>query len=212
MTDTAKREAARQFIQKWNGKGKEDENDCSFWLDIAQRILGIIDATDRIDFQKKVIVDGHTKRIDGYIPETRVMIEQKSLGIALDKDAAQSGGIMLTPYGQAKRYNDNLPVSEKARWIVTSNFAEIWIYDMDTREPEKNVIKIALADLQDKYALLDFLFKKEVTQISEEKELSIKAGELVGEIYDRFLEQYNDPMAVRTQQLLWGRLRWPPVF
>lgn len=202
MTDTAKREAARQFIQKWNGKGKEDEDDRSFWLDISQRILGISDATDRIEFQKKVIVDGHTKRIDGYIPETRIMIEQKSLGIALDKEANQSGGIMLTPYGQAKRYNDNLPVSEKARWIVTSNFAEIWIYDMDTREPEKNVIKIALVDLQDKYTLLDFLFKKEITQISEEKELSIKAGELVGDIHDRFLEQYNDPMAVSTQQSL----------
>lgn len=68
-------------------------------------------------------MDGNTKRIDVYIPETRIIIEQKSLGIALDKKVHQSGGLNLTPYEQAKRYNDNLPFDEKARWIITSNFA-----------------------------------------------------------------------------------------
>lgn len=101
MTDAEKREAARQFYNKWNGKGKEDEDDRSYWLDVLQRIMGIEDATDRIVFQKKVIVDGNTKRIDAYIPETKVIIEQKSLGIALDKKIHQSGGIALTPYEQA---------------------------------------------------------------------------------------------------------------
>ena len=62
-------------------------------------------------------MDGNTKRIDAYIPETRIIIEQKSLGIALDKKVHQSGGLNLTPYEQAKRYNDNLPFDEKARWI-----------------------------------------------------------------------------------------------
>lgn len=33
-------------------------------------------------------------------------------------------------------------------------------------------------------------------------ELSLKAGELVGVIHDRFLEQYSDPMAVHTQRSL----------
>ena len=144
MTDAEKREASRQFYQKWHGKGKEDEDDRSYWLDILQRIMGADDATDRVEFQKKVIVDGHTKRLDAYIPETKIIIEQKSLGIALDKKIHQSGGIDLTPYEQAKRYNDNLPSSEKARWIVTSNFSEIWVYDMDTNVPEDNVTKISI--------------------------------------------------------------------
>jgi len=139
MTDAEKREASRQFFQKWAGKGREDEDDRSYWLDILQRIMGAEDATDRIEFQKKVIVDGNTKRIDAYIPETKVIIEQKSLGISLDKKVHQSGGIDLTPYEQAKRYNDNLPSSEKARWIVTSNFSELWVYDMDTRVPEQKM-------------------------------------------------------------------------
>ena len=193
MTDAERREASRQFYYKWNGKGKEDEDDRSYWLDILQRVMGADDATDRIEFQKKVIVDGNTKRIDGYIPETKIIIEQKSLGIALDKKIHQSGGFNLTPYEQAKRYNDNLPSSEKARWIVTSNFEEIWIYDMDTREPEKNVTKIRIKDLPSHYYILEFLLEKKIKKITEEMELSLKAGELVGKIYDSFLVQYNNP-------------------
>ncbi len=56
MTDAERREASRQFCNKWNGTGKEDEDDRSFWLDILQRILGVADATDRIEFQKKSLL------------------------------------------------------------------------------------------------------------------------------------------------------------
>ena len=200
MTDAERREAARQFYTKWFGKGKEDEDDRSYWLDVLDRVLGIEHATDHIDFQKKVIVDGHTKRIDAYIPETRVLIEQKSLGIALDKKIAQSGGIELTPYEQAKRYNDNLPFDEKARWIVTSNFAEIWIYDMNLRVPEP--VKLTLAELQSKYNILDFLVNQEQTRITKEMEVSVKAGELVGVIYDALYKQYINPNSERAQKSL----------
>ena len=202
MTDAERREAARQFYQKWHGKGKEDEDDRSYWLDILQRVMGADDATDRIEFQKKVIVDGHTKRIDAYIPETKIIIEQKTLGIALDKKIAQSGGIALTPYEQAKRYNDNLPSSEKARWIVTSNFAEIWVYDMDTRVPEDNITKISIKDLQSHYMMLDFLLETKVKKVSKEVELSKEAGTLVGKIYDAFLKQYHKPDDKKTLESL----------
>lgn len=193
MTNAEKREAARQLIQKWHNKGREDEDDRSYWLDILQRLLGCTDATDRIEFQKKVIVNGNTKRIDAYIPETKIIIEQKSEGIPLDKKISQSGGTELTPYEQAKRYNDNLPTSEKAKWIITSNFQELWIYDMDTRVPENNVVKINIDDLHHNSSLLDFLLEKKVVQVSKEVDLSQEAGKLVGKIYDAFLKQYHDP-------------------
>lgn len=200
MTDAERREASRQFYNKWVGRGREDEDDRSYWLDILDRVLGVENATDHIDFQKKVIVDGNTKRIDAYIPETRVIIEQKTLDIALDKKVHQSGGIDLTPYEQAKRYNDNLPFDEKARWIVTSNFAEIWIYDMNMRVPEP--VKITLADLQSKYSMLDFLINQEQTHISQEMEVSVKAGELVGIIYDALYKQYINPESERALKSL----------
>ena len=189
MTDAEQREAARQFYQKWAGKGKEDEDDRSYWFDILQNLFGIPDVTNHIDFQKKVIVDGKTKRIDAYLPETKVLIEQKSLGVALDQKIKQSGGIELTPYEQAKRYNDNLPFSDKARWIVTSNFAEIWVYDMDTKVPEPQVIKIE--NLQNECYRLSFLIKEKVSSISAEMQISIQAGEIVGLLYDAFYKQYG---------------------
>ncbi len=190
MTAAEQREAARKFIIKWQNKGKEDEDDRSFWLDIFQRILGVEDATDRMEFQKKVLVKGNTKRIDVYIPETKVLIEQKGLGKHLDKKFHNSGDIDLTPYDQAKRYDNNLPHDEKARWIVTSNFSEIWIYDMNKRDPEAEVVKINVSNLQDEFYRLEFLKKKEVVKISKEMQVSIKAGEIVGKLYDELYNSY----------------------
>ena len=200
MTESERREQARQFIQKWHGKGKEDEDDRSYWLDILQRILGMDNATDRIDFQKKVIVDGNTKKIDAYIPETRVLIEQKSLGVALERKAAQSGDISLTPYEQAKRYNDNLPYDEKARWIITSNFAEIWVYDMNARVPTPQ--KFSIENMQNHSHFLDFIMEKKAKAPTVEEELSKKAGEYVGRIYDAFIKQYNNPDSAETYKSL----------
>lgn len=200
MTEVEKREGARQFYQKWFGKGREDEDDRSYWINIMSRIMGIENATDYLDFQKKVIVEGNTKRIDAYIPQTKVLIEQKSLGIPLDKKIHQSGGIELTPYEQAKRYNDNLPYDEKARWIVTSNFAEIWIYDMNMRVPEP--VKITLADLQSKYSMLEFLINHETNEISQEVKISKDAGAIVGKLYNAFIKQYDNPEDPETLKSL----------
>ena len=130
------------------------------WIDFLSNVLGMENVTDRVEFEKKVVVDGNTKRIDVYIPETHVLIEQKSLGKALDHKIMNSGSIELTPYDQAKRYNDNLPYDEKARWIITSNFSDIWIYDMNARVPE--AVKISLDEIPSKYPLLDILIKKDV--------------------------------------------------
>ena len=191
MTDAEQREAARQFVNRWLGKGKEDEDGRSYWIDLLTSVLGMDNVTERLNFEKKVVIDGNTKRIDVYIPETRVIIEQKSLGKALDQKIRNSGEIDLTPFEQADRYNSKLTFDERARWIVTSNFAEIWIYDMNQKQPEPT--KIALDELQSKYPLLDFLVKKEVKTISREMEVSIKAGDIVGLIYDAFLKQYRIP-------------------
>lgn len=191
MTDTEQREAARQFVNRWMGKGKEDEDGRSYWIDLLSNVLGMDHVIERLNFEKKVIVEGNTKRIDAYIPETHVIVEQKSLGKALDQKIHNSGDIDLTPYEQAKRYNDNLPYDEKARWIVTCNFSDIWIYDMNVKIPEP--LKIALEELPSKYPLLDFLAKKDIKKISHEMEVSIKAGEIVGLIYDAFYKQYRIP-------------------
>jgi hypothetical protein len=194
MTDAEQREAARQFVNKWNRRGNEDEDGRSYWIDLLQNVLGMENVTDRVDFEKKVYVDGNKKRIDAYIPETRVLIEQKSLGKALDQKIHNSGDIDLTPYEQAKRYNDNLSFDERARWIITCNFAQIWIYDMNqANSKDIEPLKIELTDLQTKFSRLNFLVKKDVKHLSHEMEISIKTGDIVGKLYNAFIKQYKDP-------------------
>ena len=198
MTDAQQREAARQFFYRWNNKGKEDEHARSYWIELLSDVFGVERVTERVEFEKKVAGEKSKKRIDVYIPETHVVIEQKSMGIPLDKP--QQGHDGKTPYEQAKEYDNLLPYEERARWIITSNFSEIWIYDMSVMRPEP--VKLTLDDLQTKYHLLDFLVNKKRNKITEEVELSKAAGELVGKIRDRFLTQYNDPLAKRTQKSL----------
>ncbi len=195
MTDAERREAARQFCQRWTGKGKEDEHARSYWIEFLQNVIGMDNVTERVDFEKKVIgSDGNTKRIDAYIPETRVLIEQKSLGIALDKP--QQGHDGVTPYEQAKMYDNYLPFDEKSRWIVLSNFAEIWVYDLNEKKPEPK--KFLLSDIQTKYSAFEFFINKEQQKISEEMELSMEAGEIVGLIYNAFLKEAHNPESEET--------------
>ena len=199
MTDTQQREAARQFFYKWKGRGKEDEDARSYWIDLFTDVLGQDKVTDRLDFEKKVLgSDGNTKRIDIYIPETHVLIEQKSLGIALDKPQTGHGG--KTPYEQAKEYDNGLIHSEKARWIITSNFAEIWIYNMEEKAPVPT--KIHLDELPSKYRILDFLINKEQKKITDEMQISLDAGNIVGALYDEFLKQYDNPNSDETLKSL----------
>lgn len=209
MTIQEQKEAARQFYYKWQNKGKEDEDDQSFWIDIFQKLFGVENATDRLNFQKKVFVNGNTKRIDAYVTDKNIIIEQKSRGIALDKKIHNSGDIDLTPYEQAKRYNDNLPHSEKARYIVTSNFAEIWVYDMEQRDPEADIQKISIENLQTELYRLEFLVKDEAAKITKEETVSKQAGEIVGILYDELYKNYkeeNKEEALRSLNILCVRL------
>ena len=152
------------------------------------------------EFREKVVVNGNIKRIDAYLPDTHVLIEQKSRGKRLDQKIHNSGDIELTPYEQAKRYNDKLPYNEKARWIITSNFEEIWIYDMNLRIPEP--VKILLMEFPSKYPLLSFLARQDIKKLSREMEVSIQAGDIVGLLYDAFLKQYKNPEREETLKSL----------
>ncbi len=176
MTDSEQREAARQFANKCKNGGDEKQDCYSFWIDLLTKVLGVTDITDYIQFEKPVRLyeaDGkiHTRYVDGYIPDVKVLIEQKESNHRLDVKEHQSGGDELTPFEQAKRYNDNIAHDENARWIVTCNFTDIWIYDMN--RPTGEPTKIETVELQQKYPMLDFLVKKDVRQISHEMEVSI---------------------------------------
>ncbi len=191
MTNAEQREAARRFINTWKGKGYEKGDTQRFWMSLLADVLDMDHVADVIAFEKEVVIDGQTKFIDGYIAETKVLIEQKSLGKDLNKAIPQSGGKLLTPYEQAKNYANNLPVDEAPRWIVTCNFEEFHIYDMNKPGAAPEIV--LLENLQTEIYRFDFLLNKKAENISKEMEISIQAGDLVGDLYDALLKQYKDP-------------------
>ena len=201
MNDTEQRKAAKEFAALWKGRGDEKQETQQFWSDLLHRVYGITDFSQRVKFEKKVPLL-HTSFIDVYIPETKVIIEQKSQDVDLLKKKKQSDGSELNPYEQAQRYGGKLPYSERPRWIVTCNFQKFLIYDMDEVRPEEKPVEILLEELPDKYHLLSFLVDPDVKKITVEQQLSVKAGELVGKLYDLMLPQYKDPTAESTLQSL----------
>ena len=190
----------RTFVEDWMNKGDENSDTQRFWIGLLSRVLNVGTPDQFINFEKAVFVDNTRKSIDGYIPSTSVLIEQKSLGIDLDKRERQSDGEWLTPFQQAKRYNDYLPYDERARWIVVSDFNEFRIYDMNQRRISNTYEKVNLSDLPTEAHRLSFMVDTENVHIKKEMEVSIKAGDIIGVIYDKLLEQYNkapklDPIA-----------------
>lgn len=191
MTDREQRTEAKRFADEWKGKGYEKGESQKFWLSLLHDVYGIEHPDGFISFEDKVHLD-HTSFIDGFIPSTKVLIEQKGLGKDLRKAIKQSDGSYLTPFEQAKRYITELPLSKHPRWVITCNFGEFNVYDMEKPgggEPEK----IMLSDLEKEYYRLQFLVDFGNTSTSKEMEVSIKAGEVVGFLYDAFHSQYKDP-------------------
>ena len=145
MTDAEQRKAAREFAAYWKDRGYEKGDSQPFWLSLLRNVLGVDEPEKFIEFEDQVHLD-NTSFIDGYIPSTRILIEQKGLGKNLNRAIRQSDGSSLTPFQQAKRYITELPVSRHPRWVVTCNFAEFWVYDMEKPGGDPEVIK--LADLE----------------------------------------------------------------
>ena len=96
MTDTQRRAAAKQFAADWQGKGYEKGHSQTFWLSLLQKVYGVEEPDKFIIFEDQIMLD-HTSFIDGFIPSTHVLIEQKSLGKELNKPIKQSDGSLLSP-------------------------------------------------------------------------------------------------------------------
>ncbi len=216
MTEKEKKVGAKRFAEAWANRGDEKQETQVFWISLLREVFGVEAPEKIIQFEKRAIkVESgelrvgsekwrvaHTPHsplltphstphstgfIDAYLSETAVLIEQKSSDVDLRK--VQPSG--LTPYQQARQYAAALPFSEHPRYIVTSNFREFLIYDQEkpTAEPES----ILLKNLPKEYYRLAFLVEEKSALLHREEEVSIKAGEIVGRLYDALLKQYANP-------------------
>ena len=206
MTPTEHTQAAAAFADFWAGKGDEKQETSRFWIDLLQNVLGIDNPAKYIEFEKRVKLS-HTSFIDAYIPDTKVLIEQKGAKVDLHRAYEQSDGSVLTPYEQAKRYADEMPNSLRPRWIVVCNFQEFLVYDLE--KPGSEPEQIFLKDLEKEYYRLQFLADARHDYLRREEELSLQAGVLVGKLYDALIKQYINPkdeQSLRSLNILCVRL------
>ena len=206
-TTSEKQAAAREFAERWASSGEKEIADTQgFWRDLLGGVFGCDADTLKsiIEFEKPVWVDGHSRRIDGFITLTSLMgtshilIEQKKRTVDMTREGRQSGGAMLSPYQQAKRYADNLSLDEKPRWIVTCNFREFWVYDM--KKPSKELGKdpevVKLANLESELYRLEFLADAGKEATKHQEAASRQTGSLIGGLYDLLLAKHLDAKAV----------------
>ncbi len=199
MKDNEMRLTAKEFAAYWKDKGYEKGESQPFWLSLLRDVYGVEQPEKFITFEEQVKLD-HTSFIDGHIAATHVLIEQKGRGKDLRKAIRQSDGSLLTPFQQAQRYSAVLPYSQRPRWIVTCNFEEFLVYDME--KPNGEPEQILLKDLEKEYYRLLFLTDTGDENIKREMEVSILAGNLVGILYDEILKQYIDKTNPRSLQSL----------
>ena len=205
MKTNQQQKAAKEFAARWEGKGYEKGESQIFWIELLEQVFGIQKPSEFLNFEQQVKLD-HTAFIDAFIPSTHVMIEQKSIEKDLGEPVKQSDGRLMTPFQQAKRYASELPYSQRPRWIVTCNFREFWVYDME--QPQGEPQKILLENLEKECYRLQFLVDSRSEQIRREEEISLKAGELVGKLYDALIKEYIEPdeNSLRSLNILCVRL------
>ncbi|MEE1096473.1 MAG: DNA methyltransferase [Paludibacteraceae bacterium] len=195
MNKTQQDQAALLFQSNWTNRGYEKGESQQFWLDLLSNVFDIQDISSFITFEGQVKLN-HTSFIDGYIPSTKVLIEQKGSHIDLSKPIPQSDGSLLTPFQQAKRYAAELPYSQRPRWIVVCNFRSWYVYDMEQPNGEPQII--LLEHFHKEYHRLAFLVQTGNAHLNREMEMSVKAGKIIGVIYDKLLAQYLDPSSPET--------------
>ena len=71
----------KNFIEQWRGRGYEKGETQKFWLQFLRDVLNISTPENFLQFELPVKLE-HTNQIDVFFPDSKVIIEQKSLDIS----------------------------------------------------------------------------------------------------------------------------------
>ena len=189
----------KEFADRWRGKGYEKGETQQFWLQLLKEL--------EYPYANDVLFERHLPSggfIDVWLRDASTLIEQKSLGVDLDKPE-QRQGKLKTPLEQALDYVDELPLPEQPRFVVTCNFATFRVYDRNLcgrSELAKNAFEFSLDELADHPERLAFINDPANSRLEKEKRASIRAGELVGKLYDKLRAGYLDPDSEENQRAL----------
>ncbi|MCH3944001.1 MAG: hypothetical protein LKE37_10260 [Atopobiaceae bacterium] len=187
---------AERFVAEWQGRGNEDQDTQLFWIDLMQGPLGLDDALRRLRFEVPTKTDAdsdHEGYVDVLIPSAKVLVEQKSLGIDLDKPETRQGR-PVTPVQQALGYSRGMRWEDKPRYLITCNFSAFRVYDLN-KDPlcQGEPLTLELADLPRNVAALRFLDGGHAAPASLQQAVSEQAGAFMGHIHDLIAAKFKDP-------------------
>ena len=168
------REQLHRIIHDYkDAEGYERGQSQNFWTQIFNA-YGVSGQVQLKAFEHRLKDDKSQKYVDAFIPKL-VMIEQKSRGVDLNK-----------AYKQVSEYYDRLK-TDKPRYIVLSNFDEVWLYDIANPLAIKEY-KCALTDLPNNAEWLDFLAPNAaMAEIVEENPINRQATEMVAKLHQAFI-------------------------
>ena len=190
--------AARSFSKKWAGRGYEKGDASSLWLELLRDVVGMEDVTTNVLFEQRTSRRGF---IDVTIADAKTIIEQKSLGVDLDKPE-ECQGVMVTPFEQARNYANTLPNSQRPDYIIVCDFNIFRIHNLNKEKPESDYIEFTLPELPDQLYLLDFLIDPQRARRKCEEQVSVSASILRGRLYSLLRQQYLDPDSPKNQHSL----------
>ena len=191
--------ALSAFAARWNGRGYEKGEAVQFWIEL-QEAVGYPHVHSTV-YEHHLDNGGY---VDAWLRDGSVIVEQKGLGVDLDKPELRQGA-MKTPLMQALDYVDELKPVDQPRYVVTCNFATFRVYDRNAwsrSQLEKHPFEFTLEELAAHPEYLSFLTDPVNARFEKEKEISIRAGAAIGRLYDRLAACYIDPDAPSSRHAL----------
>lgn len=186
------KERARTFAQIWAGRGDEKSETQQFWRDMLDHVLLVENTSDRqtLWFERRTALSGY---IDALMIKARVLVEQKSGNIDLDKPEERQK-VQKTPVQQALDYANALPPSEKPGVIITCNFNTFRLYDLET-DPiaSKPQSEFTLQELPAHISEIARLFTHEHSRVVQQEKLSVEAGQRVARLHDGLAKCFPNP-------------------
>lgn len=199
MTTVEQKKNLKSFVKAWKDRGYEKGETQQFWLQLL-RAIGY-DYVDSVLFEKPLKSRGFP---DVWLREVNVMVEQKSLGVDLGKPEPRQGE-MKTPFKQVLDYAEDVPINEQPSYLMTCNFGTFRIYDRakwHKSELEQHPFEFSLEELAEHPDYLNCITDPQNTRLEKEKQVSIKAGEQIGKLYDMLREGYLDPDSEESMHAL----------
>lgn len=201
MDSMQRKKNAAAFAAEWSGRGYEKGDAQVFWTELLQQIVGMQSISRNVRFEYRTASGGF---IDCLIPDAGVIVEQKGLGIDLDKPEERQGR-MVTPFEQALAYAESFPRNRQPRFVVVCNFSTFRVHDRDAcprAELAGKYVEFTLDELGQNPHLLDFITDPANSRSEREKQVSMEAGRLIGELHSLLQAQYIDPESEESQKAL----------